>query len=62
MDRLAFLLRLLHGTTGRVMVLFVRSLLRLTFDPGEVNARCDLVGVGQEIDRDALAATLVRAA
>ncbi|MFH2009955.1 MAG: transcription-repair coupling factor [bacterium] len=61
MQRQAMLLRLLHELTGRAVVLSVRSLLRLAVPPDVYDGLCELVVMGEELDRERLAQTLVHA-
>jgi transcription-repair coupling factor (superfamily II helicase) len=59
--RQAVLFRLLQELTGPVVVLSVRSLMRRAVPADVFDSLCELVVSGEEIDRDDLAETLVRA-
>ena len=63
MQRMAALFRLTHGgdAARALVVLSVRSLVRKTIAPAELDALTDVLVVDQDIDRDAVIDLLVRA-
>ncbi len=61
LQRQAALFRLLQELVGPVVVLSVRSLARRVMTPAMFDSLCELVVTGETLDRDELAATLVRA-
>ncbi len=58
-DRINALFHLRQGTRIRALVLSLRALYRRHLPPSAVNELSELIGVGQEYDRDALARKLV---
>jgi len=58
-ERLGALFHLRQGTPFRALVLSWRALHRRVLPPGVMNSLSELIGVGQEVDRDALVRRLV---